>query len=416
MQATVVQRSIRRVSSTLGRVERSVMDFLTLRYRRWQRAKRRAVRSALGFMNELLSSLAPKADGSLPDGADRQSMETPAAEPPIVIATDIVPEDLTQLVEQNGRMKRRVKLGASVRSMVRGRYGSKFDSEDALDEFLFDNTSTTVASDGSMTSYQELDDDMELIERLAIRDVLLNENRSRLGDLVPKVAGVLDMPPSLHYLISFNFVNKISHFMQIFSVNELIEPSFGELIVMWLPLPPPPPPTYNYAITPLWRRFCTSIDHMLPDEWSDNAFRSFFAYRNALTRYDLLVNRFVTSKLTARGVGVVEYVAREAGIQSARRAEFALAQMRKTEASSAPTLPLAAQDSVDSGMPFAGVDDPFASSEQLLKAAAQDDLLRLGLIWEPDREEGGGGGFETKRLEDMQLALQDHWRRILGAA
>lgn len=146
------------------------------------------------------------------------------------------------------------------------------------------------------------------------------------------------------------------------------------------------------------------------------AFRSFFAYRNALTRYDLLVNRFVTSKLTARGVGVVEYVAREAGIQSARRAEFALAQMRKTEASSAPTLPLAAQDSVDSGMPFAGVDDPFASSEQLLKAAAQDDLLRLGLIWEPDREEGGGGGFETKRLEDMQLALQDHWRRILGAA
>lgn len=58
--------------------------------------------------------------------------------------------------------------------------------------------------------------------------------------------------------------------MQIFSVNELIEPSFGELIVMWLPLPPPPPPTYNYAITPLWRRFCTSIDHMLPDEWSEN--------------------------------------------------------------------------------------------------------------------------------------------------
>jgi hypothetical protein len=48
--------------------------------------------------------------------------------------------------------------------------------------------------------------------------------------------------------------------------------------------------------------------------------RTFFRYRNTIARYDLLVKKFVTSKLTFRGSGALKYVVTQAGQQCAIRA------------------------------------------------------------------------------------------------
>jgi hypothetical protein len=48
--------------------------------------------------------------------------------------------------------------------------------------------------------------------------------------------------------------------------------------------------------------------------------RLFFRYSNKLARYDLLVKKFLTSKITHRNAGALKYVATEAGSQRATRA------------------------------------------------------------------------------------------------
>ncbi|KAL7450464.1 hypothetical protein ACHAWC_002377, partial [Mediolabrus comicus] len=50
------------------------------------------------------------------------------------------------------------------------------------------------------------------------------------------------------------------------------------------------------------------------------AIRTFFRYSNKYARYDLLVNKFLTSKLTHRGQGALNYLAQEANSQKALRA------------------------------------------------------------------------------------------------
>ncbi len=50
------------------------------------------------------------------------------------------------------------------------------------------------------------------------------------------------------------------------------------------------------------------------------AVRTFFRYSNKYARYDLLVNKFLTSKLTHRGQGALNYLAQEANSQKALRA------------------------------------------------------------------------------------------------
>lgn len=118
--------------------------------------------------------------------------------------------------------------------------------------------------------------------------------------------------------------------------------------------------------------------------------RSFLAYSNALTRYDLLVNRFITSKLTARGTGVIEYVTREAGVQRARRAELALAQMQ-------------AQSISKEG-----------HCQSTISGKAIEDLLRLGLV---RRNTVANSEQEATELltpqSKLTSALESHWRGIL---
>lgn len=50
------------------------------------------------------------------------------------------------------------------------------------------------------------------------------------------------------------------------------------------------------------------------------AVRTFFRYSNKYARYDLLVNKFLTSKLSHRGQGALNYLAQEASSQKALRA------------------------------------------------------------------------------------------------
>lgn len=50
--------------------------------------------------------------------------------------------------------------------------------------------------------------------------------------------------------------------------------------------------------------------------------RTFFRYSNKLARYDLLVNKFLTSRISHRNSGALRYAVNEAAIQKARRASL----------------------------------------------------------------------------------------------
>jgi len=340
-----------------------------------------------------------------------------------------------------------------VRSLVRGRYGAAFSQEDALAPFVFNSS-----------AHLSVDEDFQLIDRVAIRDVLADPERSRLRDFAP----------------------------QLFSVSELVEPSYGELLVVWLPSPPPPKRTIPRSI----RRFAEAIEHFLPNDWclaNDLAgeatpppprplqlrlfsdvpianfegilpgkrlvfrpadalrldlisllsfasavatqrytdlrvdiialvsivavtVRSILAYRNALTRYDLLVNRFITSKLTARGVGVVQYIAREAGIQRARRADYALRELERRSDGRRALLADAPAPSEQSGantimdMEVQGIE----SSPKLHKHSL-DDLMRLGIVRKRpiDNSMDDSPEFEVSAPGDIDTAIDAHWRRLL---
>ena len=174
-----------------------------------------------------------------------------------------------------------------------------------------------------------------------------------------------------------------------------------------------------------------------------------------MARYDLLVNRFITSKLSARGAKVVQYIAREAGVQRARRAEAALAQLRESsdkrpsprrrvgvkaaravkadkptarvevaEASEAVAVAVEAEEEAvtvaeASEMEEEVAAEPTVAAEQPpLSAAVLDDLQRLGLVRRTsgmDARSGGGisAGIELRSSEEMDAALEARWRRLL---
>eukprot|EP00553_Chaetoceros_curvisetus_P004329 CAMPEP_0204633444 /NCGR_PEP_ID=MMETSP0717-20131115/27182_1 /ASSEMBLY_ACC=CAM_ASM_000666 /TAXON_ID=230516 /ORGANISM="Chaetoceros curvisetus" /LENGTH=209 /DNA_ID=CAMNT_0051651601 /DNA_START=97 /DNA_END=726 /DNA_ORIENTATION=+ len=50
--------------------------------------------------------------------------------------------------------------------------------------------------------------------------------------------------------------------------------------------------------------------------------RTFFRYSNKLARYDLLVNKFLTSRISHRDAGALRYIASEAGVQRSKRASL----------------------------------------------------------------------------------------------
>ena len=170
-QAAIVQRSVGKVTTAVGRVERAVSDRLTLWVRQCQRVGRRGSRRAREWATQGVRS-------GLPVPSPPSPPRAPA--PP--------------------RISRRRRSAASRSSIARGRYGSAFEERDVLKPFLY-NSTDAAPMEGEAFG---------LIERVSIRDVLVDPIRSRLRDLAP----------------------------QLFSVDQLVEPSYGA---------PPPPPTPKRA-------------------------------------------------------------------------------------------------------------------------------------------------------------------------
>jgi hypothetical protein len=185
----------------------------------------------------------------------------------------------------------------------------------------------------------------------------------------------------------------------LFSISELVEPTYEEIVVIWRPLPEPvkkkrvfvpPVPKFVYNILEVF-----GVEHKLPQQPLPepepdplpieirtfdrvpmanllavlpktklifrpadalifdlvNVFsllavlasqkfdspkldiialvsvslwftRTFFRYSNKLARYDLLVNKFLTQKISHRNIGALKYIANEAAVQRARRASL----------------------------------------------------------------------------------------------
>ena len=108
--------------------------------------------------------------------------------------------------------------------------------------------------------------------------------------------------------------------------------------------------------------------------------RTFFRYSNKLARYDLLVNKFLTSRISHRNSGAFRYVVNEAAIQKARRASLVhewLVQFVKDKAFG----PILTRDYIlQNGV---GEINKMYDSKQPIQLdlnAALDDLVELKLI------------------------------------
>ncbi|CAB9511028.1 Protein of unknown function (DUF3754) [Seminavis robusta] len=207
---------------------------------------------------------------------------------------------------------------------------------------------------------------------------------------------------SISNLIDFATMGPKSLLKTIVAKNELMEPTYREVIVVWRPLPPKPakpvftPPKFAYDVADMFdlkglpelpcaketpieqppmeiRAFASvpmaNLPAVLPktklvfrpadafvfdavsivslllvisSQRFDNPrldllalvsfslwiFRTVIRYSNKLARYDLLVKKFLTSKITHRNSGAVKYVTTEAGSYRATRAALVYTWLR----------------------------------------------------------------------------------------
>ena len=164
-------------------------------------------------------------------------------------------------------------------------------------------------------------------------------------------------------------------------------------------------------------------------------------------RYDLLINRFLTSKQLVRSSAerpVVRYVRQEAATQRARRAAALLMWLREHQRPSGRAIPLSELQSRASELVTAWqqpivMDAGEGSGQQPIVvdvADAASELQRLGLVRATrdaeratasdgdglgvigERESEGGGRLDGSSLElrsdqEVVAALQAHWATIL---
>jgi len=108
--------------------------------------------------------------------------------------------------------------------------------------------------------------------------------------------------------------------------------------------------------------------------------RTFFRYSNKLARYDLLVNKFLTSRISHRNTGAFRYVANEAAIQRARRASLVYEWLVDYVADKSPGTMITRDQIIRNGL--TGVNKILNMDQrvQVDLEAALKDLVELDLI------------------------------------
>ncbi len=108
--------------------------------------------------------------------------------------------------------------------------------------------------------------------------------------------------------------------------------------------------------------------------------RTFFRYSNKLARYDLLVNKFLTGRISHRNSGAFSYVVNEAAIQKARRASLVHEWLVQFVKEKAHGTILTREYILQNGV--GEINKMYQSKQpiQLDLNVALDDLVELGLI------------------------------------
>jgi hypothetical protein len=133
--------------------------------------------------------------------------------------------------------------------------------------------------------------------------------------------------------------------------------------------------------------------------------RTFIRYSNKLARYDLLVKKFLTSKLAQRGSGALKYITTEAGYQRASRAALLFQWISDNNITSKEAVLRDGAEGTCKGL-SAG------SAVDVDIRRALDDLTRLGLVMQEDENEL----FRVKDSVGAIPALRQTWISLFDDA
>jgi len=143
--------------------------------------------------------------------------------------------------------------------------------------------------------------------------------------------------------------------------------------------------------------------------------RTFFRYSNKLARYDLLVNKFLTSRISHRGPGALKYLASEAASQKAARVGLLYTWLRDLSGGNV--------DGENGGSDGRNDERSKISREEILEKGSSEmnSLLSCNRLIKinteaalDDLEDLGGMKFEKViNEEELRLALQARWNDIL---
>ena len=140
-------------------------------------------------------------------------------------------------------------------------------------------------------------------------------------------------------------------------------------------------------------------------------FRTVIRYSNKLARYDLLVKKFLTSKITARNAGALKYVSTEAGSYRATRAALVYTWLKSPERIVIPGASGERHQLIKDGLE--GVNNLIDEDKQVRVdiSAALDDLEELGLL--VFSEDGERLDTIVQDESIVVAALSNQWARVL---
>lgn len=160
--------------------------------------------------------------------------------------------------------------------------------------------------------------------------------------------------------------------------------------------------------------------------------RTFFRYSNKFARYDLLVNKFLTSRISYRGPGALRYLASEAASQKAARVGLLHTWLRQLCGYKLPGKEEGVKEGKegeDGTANGTNVANATMSREEMLERGSEEmnSLLSCDRFVKintkaalRDLEDLGGiyfdGGLMTKKLLDekeLRLALKSRWNDII---